>query len=61
MSVIALIAPDFIREDAARARGATCIVGLDEAGRGPLCGPVTAAAVRLFPGRIPAGLNDSRS
>ncbi len=60
MSVLALIAPDFTREDAALARGATCIVGLDEVGRGPLCGPVTAAAVRLFPGRIPAGLNDSK-
>ncbi|WP_415794025.1 ribonuclease HII, partial [Cereibacter sphaeroides] len=29
-------------------------------GRGPLAGPVTAAAVRLFPGRIPEGLNDSK-
>ena len=40
--------------------GALIIAGVDEVGRGPLCGPVTAAAVRLFVGRIPAGLNDSK-
>lgn len=40
--------------------GALIIAGVDEVGRGPLCGPVTAAAVRLFAGRIPAGLNDSK-
>ena len=31
------------------------VAGVDEAGRGPLCGPVTAAAVRLDPARIPEG------
>lgn len=36
------------------------VVGVDEVGRGPLAGPVTAAAVRLDPLRIPAGLNDSK-
>lgn len=60
MTVLAILAPDLSREDAARARGAICVIGLDEAGRGPLCGPVTAAAVRLFPGRIPAGIDDSK-
>jgi len=52
--------PDFLFELAARANGASVIVGVDEAGRGPLAGPVTAAAVRLHPDRIPPGLNDSK-
>ena len=52
--------PDFHFELAARANGARVIVGVDEAGRGPLAGPVTAAAVRLHPDRIPPGLNDSK-
>lgn len=34
--------------------------GVDEAGRGPLAGPVCAAAVILNPRRIPDGLNDSK-
>ena len=36
------------------------ICGVDEAGRGPLAGPVVAAAVILQHGRIPKGLNDSK-
>lgn len=36
------------------------IAGVDEVGRGPLAGPVTAAAVILDPARIPEGLNDSK-
>ena len=36
------------------------ICGVDEAGRGPLAGPVVAAAVILRKGRIPKGLNDSK-
>lgn len=36
------------------------ICGTDEAGRGPLCGPVMAAAVILDPARPIAGLNDSK-
>ncbi|WP_374488463.1 ribonuclease HII [Zoogloea sp.] len=36
------------------------LCGVDEAGRGPLCGPVTAAAVILDPARPIAGLNDSK-
>jgi ribonuclease HII len=38
--------------------GAIC--GVDEVGRGPLAGPVVAAAVILKHGRIPRGLNDSK-
>jgi ribonuclease HII len=36
------------------------IAGVDEAGRGPLAGPVVAAAVILDPDRIPDGINDSK-
>ncbi len=42
------------------AAGATRVAGVDEVGRGPLCGPVTAAAVVLDPTNIPEGLNDSK-
>lgn len=49
----------FAFEDAARARGARYIVGVDEVGRGPWAGPVVAAAVRLHQG-FPAGLDDSK-
>ena len=53
--------PDFSRESLALARGIARVVGVDEAGRGPLAGPVVAAAVRLDPARIPPGLNDSKA
>lgn len=36
------------------------VAGVDEVGRGPLAGPVTAAAVILDPANIPDGLNDSK-
>lgn len=39
---------------------AACIAGVDEAGRGPLAGPVVAAAVILDPARPIAGLRDSK-
>lgn len=52
--------PDQSFEQAARARGLLRIAGVDEVGRGPLCGPVTAAAVVLDPLHIPEGLNDSK-
>ena len=52
--------PDFSFERAAQARGFTRIAGVDEVGRGPLAGPVTACAVVLDPDRIPEGLNDSK-
>ncbi len=38
----------------------TLVIGVDEAGRGALAGPVAAAAVVFDPDRIPAGLNDSK-
>jgi len=44
----------------ARSGGARFIAGLDEAGRGPLAGPVVAAAVVFADGNIPEGLNDSK-
>lgn len=53
--------PDFSFESAARTRGFAAICGVDEVGRGPLAGPVTAAAVILDPARIPHGLNDSKA
>ena len=40
--------------------GISPLAGVDEAGRGPLAGPVVAAAVVLDPERIPRGLNDSK-
>ena len=52
--------PDLSFEDAAWAEGFTAVIGVDEVGRGPLAGPVTAAAVILDPERIPDGLNDSK-
>jgi ribonuclease HII len=47
-------------EEAARGRGALSIAGLDEVGRGPLFGPVVAAAVILPNGCLLHGLNDSK-
>ena len=52
--------PDFSFEHDLFARGALRIAGVDEVGRGPLAGPVTAAAVILDPENIPDGLNDSK-
>ena len=52
--------PTFARERAALKRGIWPIAGCDEAGRGPLAGPVVAAAVVLDPKNIPKGLNDSK-
>ncbi len=53
-------APDFLFESAALGRGLSPVCGVDEVGRGPLAGPVTAAAVILDPARIPEGLADSK-
>lgn len=52
--------PDDSLERAAIARGFIRIAGVDEVGRGPLAGPVTAAAVVLDLAAVPAGLNDSK-
>lgn len=52
--------PDFRIEAALLKRGLWPVAGIDEAGRGPLAGPVAAAAVILDPVKIPAGLNDSK-
>lgn len=52
--------PDFIFEQAAHRRGFVHVAGVDEVGRGPLAGPVVAAAVILDPAHIPDGLDDSK-
>ncbi|KQS68106.1 ribonuclease HII [Rhizobium sp. Leaf371] len=54
------LTPDFSLETAAKREGLWPVAGTDEAGRGPLAGPVVAAAVILDPKRIPDGLNDSK-
>ena len=41
-------------------QGYTAVCGVDEAGRGPLCGPVVAAACILPAGLVIEGLNDSK-
>jgi ribonuclease HII len=55
-----IVRPTFRRERAAMKRGLMPVAGCDEAGRGPLAGPVVAAAVILDPTRIPKGLDDSK-
>lgn len=52
--------PDFSLELALHARGLLRIAGIDEAGRGPLAGPVAAAAVILPTGFRAEGLDDSK-
>ena len=53
--------PDFDLEKAAFQAGHRVVVGVDEVGRGPMAGPVTAAAVILNPDDIPEGLADSKT
>ena len=52
--------PSFEYEEKRYAEGYKAVCGLDEAGRGPLCGPVVAAAVILPLGLEIEGLNDSK-
>ena len=52
--------PDFSYENNAREKGYSLICGVDEAGRGPLAGPVCAAAVILPEDVVIEGLNDSK-
>lgn len=51
---------DFSLEHALHEKGFSSVCGVDEAGRGPLCGPVVAAACILPDGFVPEGLNDSK-
>lgn len=55
-----MTSPDDSLERAAMDRGFLRIAGVDEVGRGPLAGPVTAAAAVLDLTVIPDGLNDSK-
>ncbi len=52
--------PNYAFESRALARISGCVAGVDEAGRGPLAGPVVAAAVIFAKKRIPKGLDDSK-
>ena len=52
--------PDFSVERQLYSRGFKSVAGVDEAGRGPLAGPVVAAAVVLDRKTIPPGLDDSK-
>jgi len=53
--------PDYQYEAKYQEKGIWPVCGVDEAGRGPLAGPVVAAAVILNPNSIPNGLNDSKA
>lgn len=55
-----LAGPDLSFERRAIRGGARIVAGVDEAGRGPLAGPVVVSAVILNPRRVPEGLNDSK-
>jgi ribonuclease HII len=52
--------PNYAFESRALARISGYVAGVDEAGRGPLAGPVVAAAVIFARKRIPRGLDDSK-
>jgi ribonuclease HII len=52
---------DHTHDTAFRARGLWPLAGIDEAGCGPLAGPVCAAAVILNPEKPPRGVNDSKA
>jgi ribonuclease HII len=52
--------PTFAHEQEFWNDGKSLVAGIDEAGRGPLCGPCLATSVILNPDKYPAGLNDSK-
>ncbi len=52
--------PDYSYESSAVLKGYKYVCGVDEAGRGPLAGPVCAAAVILPEGTVIEGLDDSK-
>ena len=52
--------PDYEYENAVKSKGFKLVCGVDEAGRGPLAGPVCAAAVILPENAVIEGLNDSK-
>ena len=54
------VRPTFKAERALFRAGFVRVAGVDEAGRGPLAGPVVAAAVVLDPKKIPKGIADSK-
>jgi ribonuclease HII len=56
-STLALVERIFYRQNMTQ----ILLAGVDEAGRGPLAGPVSAAAVILDPGNVPEGLADSKT
>ena len=56
----AITGPHLIIEAELEENGYHVVAGVDEAGRGPLAGPVHAAAVILDPRNIPDGLDDSK-
>jgi ribonuclease HII len=53
--------PHYRIESRLLANGAGPVAGVDEAGRGPLAGPVAAAAVILDKRKLPRGVNDSKA
>ncbi len=57
---VVISTPDLKFERRAARRGAKVVAGVDEAGRGPLAGPVVVSAVILNRWSIPDGLNDSK-
>jgi ribonuclease HII len=52
--------PTLIHEQSLQSRGIRLVAGVDEAGRGPLAGPVVAAAIILPPGITIPGVDDSK-
>ena len=52
--------PTLIFERNLKKQGYNLIAGLDEAGRGPIAGPVIAASVILDQDNLPDGINDSK-